>query len=137
MSLSTVHSFVGFIKFQYLSLLADLEAHGGIYVLHSHMNHSCDPTVSVRHLDRKGALARITMRARRAIRPGEELTVTYVDPSMPLQTRRQALIPYVFGTCMCTKCIREEGEAEGKGEDGNEAKYEGLEEELRHGLGLL
>ena len=84
------------------------------------------------------------MRARRSIKPGEELTVTYVDPSMPVRVRRNALLPWVFGTCMCTRCVREEREAKEKGEDvsgeaDNETqeKHPGLEEELRHGLGLL
>lgn len=145
MSLSTFNPLNGRIGHHLLPFcITDLESHGGIYVLHSHMNHSCEPTVSVRHFDQKTALSRITVRARRAIRPGEELTVTYVDPSMPLQARRNALMPWAFGTCTCTRCVREEKDAKGKGEDadserdsGYQEKYDGLEEELRHGLGLL
>src|SRR6267154_1036808 len=49
------------------SEIIDLEAHGGLYKLHSHMNHSCNPNVSVRHLDQRTALSRITVIAKRDI----------------------------------------------------------------------
>ena len=65
--------------------MIDLEAHGGLYTLHSHMNHSCCPNVSMRHLDQRAALSRITVIARRDIAIGEELAVTYVDPSLGAQ----------------------------------------------------
>ena len=87
------------------------------------------------------------MRARREIREGEELTVTYVDPNMPVNRRRMELMPWVFGTCECSRCITEEkedkvketGEPNGKvaaSEEGTK-DLEGLEEELKHGLGIV
>ncbi|KAL5501618.1 hypothetical protein ACEPAH_8878 [Sanghuangporus vaninii] len=133
----------------YLRLLScmglNLEGHGGLFILHSHLNHSCNPNISVRHFDQKTSLSRITIRARRDIHPGEELTVAYVNPGLPLQARRRALAPWAFGTCMCERCLEEEKEEKEKKEngengDGNNAhdeKYPGLEEELRQGLGLL
>ena len=87
------------------------------------------------------------MRARRDIHPGEELTVAYVDPALPLRMRRRALAPWAFGTCMCERCVREEQEEKEKEENGDgkshdpdkeePEKYPGLEEELKQGLGLL
>ncbi|KAH9957510.1 hypothetical protein BC827DRAFT_1270204 [Russula dissimulans] len=53
----------------------NLEAHGGLYTLHSHLNHSCDPNISVRHLDQRTALSRITAVAKRDIAVGEELVI--------------------------------------------------------------
>ncbi len=79
----------------------DLEAHGGLYTLHSHLNHSCEPNVSVRHLDQRAALARITVIAKRDIQVGEELVVTYVNPQAPYQARQNELQGWGFGTCAC------------------------------------
>jgi hypothetical protein len=58
--------------------LLDLESHGGLYVLHSHINHSCEPNVSIRNLHQRVSLSRITAIARSRIEPGEELTITFV-----------------------------------------------------------
>ncbi|TFY54800.1 hypothetical protein EVG20_g9558, partial [Dentipellis fragilis] len=77
----------------------NLEAHGGLYTLHSHLNHACTPTVSVRHLDPRTALARISLLAKRAFAPGDELLVTYVDPSLGLRARRKELGAWGFGVC--------------------------------------
>lgn len=85
------------------------------------------------------------MRARRAIREGEELTITYVDPSMPLSSRKAELMPWAFGTCQCSRCGTEAKETVEKdnkkafGENGERAAkdLDGLEEELKHGLGIL
>ncbi|KAJ7194762.1 hypothetical protein GGX14DRAFT_678455 [Mycena pura] len=41
----------------------NLEAHGGLYTLHAHLNHSYAPNVSVRHIDQRHALSRITLKA--------------------------------------------------------------------------
>ncbi|KAF8217601.1 hypothetical protein K438DRAFT_4577 [Mycena galopus ATCC 62051] len=57
----------------------DLEAHSGLYTLRTHLNHGCTPNASVRHLDQRRALVRITVRALTDIEPGKELLITYVD----------------------------------------------------------
>lgn len=70
--------------------ILDLESHGGLYILHSHLNHSCAPNVSVRHLDQRSALARITVIARQTILPGQELTVSLIvsyTTASPLRLR--------------------------------------------------
>lgn len=116
----------------------NLESHGGLYLLHSHLNHSCDPNLSIRHLQQSSALARITVIARRAILPNEELTITYVDPSLGVTQRRQALREWGFGDCTCSRCDREAAATaelqETKGD--NSLDLKNLERELKEGLGL-
>lgn len=114
--------------------LPDLESHGGLYTLHSHLNHACTPNISVRHFDPHSALARITVVARAAIEPGDELLITYVDPRSDYKERRRRLLEWGFGPCRCERCHTEEGEAKASGTDAEEA--EELADELRAGLGL-
>jgi hypothetical protein len=129
-----------------------VESHGGLYLLHSHLNHACDPSVSARHLDTAACLSRITILARRKIREGEELTVTYVNPEAGVRWRKRELLGWGID-CTCERCVREEAELEkaekeekengevGKSSGGGEAaapeSFPGLEEELKEGLGLL
>ncbi|OSC96407.1 SET domain-containing protein [Trametes coccinea BRFM310] len=117
----------------------NLEAHGGLYVLHSHLNHSCAPNASVRHLDQRTALSRITVLARRDIAAGEELTITYVNPNLPLEQRRRQLMEWGFGKCMCERCVREEREKKAAGGDAETERVENvdLEAELKAGLGVM
>ncbi|KAK0208411.1 hypothetical protein DFS33DRAFT_1496957 [Desarmillaria ectypa] len=119
----------------------NLESHGGLYLLHSHLNHSCDPNLSIRHLQQSSALARITVIAKRAILPEEELTITYVDPSLGVAQRRQALGEWGFGDCTCSRCIGEaaaavEDESQEKKGDESSLDMGDLERELKEGLGL-
>ena len=94
--------------------------------------------MSVRHLDRKNALSRITIRAKKDIVKGEELFATYVDPTLSLVQRRRELKPWAFGTCMCERCKREEAECGQEIMGAVEGEQlPGLEEELRQGFGLL
>ena len=120
-----------------LTSTADLEAHGGLYVLHSHLNHSCTPNVSVRHLDQRTALSRITLLALRPIGLGEELCITYVNPSLPVDQRRRQLMEWGFGKCMCERCVREEGEPKESGEGEADSERADLEAELKAGLGVM
>ena len=110
----------------------DLEAHGGLYALHSHLNHSCEPNVSVRHLDQRIALARITVIAKRDIRVGEELLVTYVNPQVPYRVRQNELQAWGFGICTCPRCIKEAR----KSKDDNDRELAHLVQELKAGFGI-
>jgi hypothetical protein len=110
-----------------------MEAHGGIYALHAHLNHACAPNAAVRHLDARSALARISVVARGHIARGEELLVAYVDPALGVHARRDALRAWAFGVCRCVRCLDEEAEA--ARQEGGEAMEE-LERELKAGLGL-
>ena len=46
----------------------------------------------MRHLDQRAALSRITVIAKRDIAVGEELLVTYVDPSLGVRERPSQLV---------------------------------------------
>ena len=113
----------------------DLEAHGGLYTLHSHLNHSCIPNISVRHLDQRTALSRITIIAKRDIAVGEELVITYVDPSLGVRKRRSQLGAWGFGQCDCVRCVEEDKE-EKEGKDGDGDGEDDLARELTAGLGV-
>jgi len=117
----------------------NMEAHGGLYTLHSHLNHSCTPNVSVRHIDPRTALSRITAIASRTILAGEELSITYVNPELGVKERRNSLLEWGFGECMCKRCIEEAKQVKSK--DGVEAIGVGadgdLERELKARLGVL
>ena len=99
------------------------------------MNHSCIPNVSVRHLDQRTALARITLIARRDIGPGEELFITYVNPQMPLENRRKQLLEWGFGVCSCARCKEEESDPER--EPSTAEAPDDLEQELKASLGVV
>ncbi|KAH6909592.1 hypothetical protein BKA70DRAFT_1371651 [Coprinopsis sp. MPI-PUGE-AT-0042] len=115
----------------------NLEAHGGLYTLHSHLNHSCTPNVSVRHIDKRAALSRITLIAKRAISANEELTVTYVNPELPYKARQEELKAWGFGSCRCDRCLSEEklqGPLEKENDGGD---MDDLARELKAGLGVM
>ncbi|KAF5383916.1 hypothetical protein D9757_007422 [Collybiopsis confluens] len=120
----------------------NLEGHGGLYVLHSHLNHCCDPNVSIRHLDQRAALSRITAIAKRDIEPGEELFITYVNPVLPVRARQQELRGWGFGKCTCHRCLEEEkllrDSSDGvDGYHGSELDMADLAKELKAGFGVM
>ncbi|KAG8952153.1 SET domain-containing protein 5 [Tulasnella sp. 424] len=110
----------------------NLESHGALYRLHSHLNHSCSPNISVQHPLIDTQPAKISIVAKRPIASGEELTVTYVNPRNSLKKRRRELKEWGFGECQCERCLEEEKMREGK-EEGDE---DDLEDELRGFLGV-
>jgi len=112
----------------------NLEVHGGLYTLHSHLNHSCTPNISVRHIDTRTALSRITIIAINAISAGEELLVAYVNPEAGVKDRRKGLLDWGFGECRCKRCIEEAKHVKSSGDGG---VGEELERELKAGLGVL
>lgn len=118
---------------------ADLEAHGGLYSLHSHLNHSCTPNTSIRHVDPRTALSRITVIASSAVPAGEELFITYVNPEAGVNERRKGLLEWGFGECRCKRCVDEAKRA--KASDRAEAPPivmdNDLERELKAGLGVM
>jgi hypothetical protein len=129
-----------FVSLELTTLFKDLEAHGGLYALHSHLNHSCTPNISVRHLDQRNALARITLIAKADIAPGEELVVTYVNPMLNVRARRRKLGEWGFGVCRCARCENEEKELREKGEwdkAQEEQEDDDLASELKKGFGVV
>ncbi|KAJ7658862.1 hypothetical protein DFH06DRAFT_1327414 [Mycena polygramma] len=108
----------------------NLEAHGGLYTLHAHLSHDCTPNASVRHLDQRRALARITVKALADIAPGQELLITYVNPAAGYAARRTGL----GFVCQYARCVEEGREwtppeaPEGLGD---------LASELKAGFGVM
>lgn len=119
------------------SMSLNLEGHGGLYTLHSHLNHSCRPNASVRHLDQRTALSRITIVAKRPIKKGEELLISYVNPELRYETRQSELQGWGFGSCRCQRCLEEEKQAKEKPEVPVPSGMEDLESELKAGLGVM
>ncbi|TFK72380.1 SET domain-containing protein [Pluteus cervinus] len=115
----------------------NIESHGGIYTLHSHLNHSCTPNIAVNHLDVRTALARITVTAKEDIKPGEELVVTYVNPKLNVKDRQRELQAWGFGTCRCDRCVEEvktwKEEERPPGQEG----IDDLANELRASFGVM
>ncbi|CAE6421376.1 unnamed protein product [Rhizoctonia solani] len=134
----------------------NLEAHGGLFPLHSHLNHACRPNVSIRHISSDGSTnsilhspnpSRITIVATSPIPAGVELVVSYVDPSLDLRSRRRELRAWDFGVCQCGRCLEEEkadsttehpeiSDTKAKVEDGDKKDAGDLEDEIRNFLGV-
>ncbi|SPO32420.1 probable Potential protein lysine methyltransferase SET5 [Ustilago trichophora] len=85
----------------------NMEKFGGLYSLHSFLNHSCSPNVQIRHVPSRGILSsmHVAALALRPIAKDEELVISYIDPNTRLG-RRQLLLyrDYCFGPCICDKC---------------------------------
>lgn len=122
---------------EFIVITVDMEAHGGIYTLHSHVNHSCNPNTSIRHLDQRTALSRITVLAKKPIKANEELVITYVNPKLGYKARREELRAWGFGKCKCDRCVDEERVAlasfrkGGKNPEGEEGETEREDRERR------
>ncbi|GIL65835.1 hypothetical protein Vafri_19475 [Volvox africanus] len=78
--------------------------------LQSCINHSCDPncTAACDTGDRT-----VIVLAQRDIPAGEEITVSYIDLSLPYKERQADLRDYGF-VCRCARCVAEAAEARGK-----------------------
>ncbi|KAH7099037.1 hypothetical protein BKA62DRAFT_711182 [Auriculariales sp. MPI-PUGE-AT-0066] len=94
----------------------NLEQNGGLHALHSHLNHSCDPNVSAKHVEQRTALSRLSVISHRDLEAGEELTISYVDPSHPVHARRLNLRAWGIPHCDCKQCTDQEKELKDKGE---------------------
>ncbi|KAG8718588.1 SET domain-containing protein 5 [Ceratobasidium sp. 394] len=131
----------------------NLESHGGLFPLHSHLNHSCAPNLSVRHIptDPSAPLhspnpSRITLITATPIKKDDEILVSYVDPNQDLRARRRALRDWDFGICKCGRCLGEEKDTKPGNVDESLAGVKGaknesqdtgdLEDEIRGFLGV-
>ena len=75
-----------------------------LYLMPSMLNHSCDPNVDAVWIDGDATL---TLRTRRDIQEGEQLTITYIDADSPASARRQRL-EHAYGfVCGCERCVEE------------------------------
>ncbi|KAI0045236.1 SET domain-containing protein, partial [Auriscalpium vulgare] len=72
--------------------------YGGVFNDMSRVNHSCSPN-AVYRWDLE--LFAGELRALRAIAPGEEITITYLDTCLPYAARQQILREKYSFTCTC------------------------------------
>ena len=75
--------------------------------------------------------------AKKDIKCGEELLVTYVNPEGGLKTRRDELLSWGFGLCLCKRCTEEEKTGRDDDNKVNATEMEDLEKELKAGLGVM
>ncbi|WWD22794.1 hypothetical protein CI109_107288 [Kwoniella shandongensis] len=109
------------------------EDSGGLYALHAHLNHSCEPNIQVRNLPKSfvppspsdlpcdlppptqpgnRGTNKLTILARRTIHPGDELLISYVNFAKPREERRNDLREGYGFWCSCPRCVREKKEEE-------------------------
>lgn len=74
-----------------------------ICVIQSCFNHSCDPNCHVHSVDD----STVYVTTNRDISKGEELTISYIDNTLPLSDRRNLIQNYHF-TCCCKLCVMDE-----------------------------
>ncbi|KAG0558058.1 hypothetical protein KC19_10G001400 [Ceratodon purpureus] len=82
------------------SILGESILGSAVYVLPSMYNHDCDPNVDILWPDNASA----NLVARRSIKSGEELHITYIDASMAPDKRRSFLEEHYGFTCKCARC---------------------------------
>lgn len=91
-----------------------MESQGGMYCIHSHLNHSCSPNLRAHHPPSRRGMrqaTKIALEATEDIPKGSELTITYQDPSLGVKRRNLLLWrEHIFGPCPCARCEREVGE---------------------------
>lgn len=79
----------------------------GLYGLQSACNHSCDPNAKIEFPYNNAVLA---LMATKAIEPGEEITISYLDEcqlSRSRHSRRKVLLENYLFACQCPKCEME------------------------------
>ncbi|KAI0544342.1 SET domain-containing protein [Xylaria curta] len=86
------------------SPLDDIEIGIGFDPLICSANHSCDPNATL-VFNQPGQ----EIRALRAINPGEEIFIRYIEVTNPLSVRQAELKERYFFTCQCTKCQKDVG----------------------------
>ncbi|GAX78651.1 hypothetical protein CEUSTIGMA_g6089.t1 [Chlamydomonas eustigma] len=72
------------------------------YALQSCANHSCDPVA----LTEGNASGHMSLLALTDIRPGQEITISYIDESLGYKDRQKVLKDYGF-KCDCDKCVKD------------------------------
>ncbi|KAI0632340.1 SET domain-containing protein [Trametes polyzona] len=82
----------------------------GVFPLASRLfNHSCVPNAACKYLIKPREPVTMEVVALRDIAEGEEITIPYLDPALPYQTRREALqVNYGFA-CECALCRFQRG----------------------------
>ncbi len=99
----------------------------GLYALPSLLNHSCLPSAFRTHLGDA-----VVVRAGRDMKKGEEVTVGYIDPSVPYDERRFRLMRSWQFKCTCMLC-----EADSKDDIKAREKRKDIVKALIQMLGIL
>jgi len=94
--------------------VAEIRCEGvGLFVLGCCINHSCAPNVMICKRDNVNELdgfidldSTMAFVALHDIQENEELFISYIDESLPLDERSRLLSDYHF-TCQCQKCQNE------------------------------
>jgi SET domain len=80
-----------------------------VNTMYAYYNHSCEPNVEILG-DAERQSSTLRLRAKRALRKGEELYITYLDEQqlkLNYEERAWLLAPWTGGVCNCTRCVRE------------------------------
>ncbi|WVW81379.1 hypothetical protein I302_103371 [Kwoniella bestiolae CBS 10118] len=102
------------------------ESSGGLYALHCHLNHCCEPNLQVRNLPKTWSpptslpadlpppmtaasrgTNKLSIIVKKTIHPGDELTISYVDQRLSREERRVKLREQYGFWCGCNRCVRE------------------------------
>jgi len=104
--------------------LTDLEPHVGLCTWHSHFNHSYNRNISVRHLDQRTALLRITATVKGDMAVSEKSVVMWIH----LWVYIRALISYACGFEQCNfeGCLKEEKEEKKSQDKGDLDSKQGM-----------
>ncbi|KAI0354898.1 SET domain-containing protein [Trametes cingulata] len=116
------------------------------FVLHSHLNsyghgvfplasrlfnHSCSPNAVSKYVIRPSEPVLMQVVALRDISEGEEITIPYLDPALPCQTRQEALrVNYGF-ECRCRLCAFQQPIQSGPPPERGSDALQDMEAELR------
>ncbi|KAJ8660171.1 hypothetical protein O0I10_004030 [Lichtheimia ornata] len=79
---------------------------GGMYLVQSHMNHSCWPNVAIEYPGRMSQY-KLAVRALRDIKAGDQLCETYVNPRWDKETRTNYLDKSYMFKCQCERCEKD------------------------------
>uniref|UniRef100_A0A6B2L746 SET domain-containing protein n=1 Tax=Arcella intermedia TaxID=1963864 RepID=A0A6B2L746_9EUKA len=95
-------SFGSPLEFMGSQFMQDLCVEGtGLYLIANTMNHDCNPNVMTVCSNNSH---QVTVIALRDIKKNEELTISYIDESLPFAKRKQILQTMYLFNCTCKKC---------------------------------
>ncbi|SAM09195.1 hypothetical protein [Absidia glauca] len=77
---------------------------GGMYLVHSHINHNCTPNVSIDYPSTQQTQYKLMVRAIRDIKKDEQLFESYVNPRWNKETRQNYLSKSYMFDCKCERC---------------------------------
>ncbi|CAF4066662.1 unnamed protein product [Adineta steineri] len=84
---------------------------GGLFPLQSSINHSCDNSCEIMDCQVTPEAAGIKVRCKHQLKPGDELTINYVDLALGRRARRAMLKRAYNFWCECQRCTFEGDDA--------------------------